>query len=44
MRTSIVVDTVMSWVAAVVWLFVGPDLDGKVWDYGKKHGVESKTT
>lgn len=40
-RTSIVVDTIMSWITAIVWLFVGPDLDSKVWTWGRKHGVEA---
>lgn len=38
-RNNWFVDTVFSWVTAVVWLFVGPDLDGKVWKYGKKNGM-----
>jgi 3-dehydrosphinganine reductase len=28
----------MSWIVAVVWLFVGPDMDAKVFNYGKKYG------
>jgi len=32
-------DTVVSWVAGVVWLFVGPDLESKVYKWGKEKGV-----
>jgi 3-dehydrosphinganine reductase len=32
-------DTVTSWVGSIVWLFVGPDMEKKVFNYGKKHGV-----
>ena len=37
-RNSWWFDTLMSWLAAVVWLFVGPDLDGKVRRFGKDKG------
>jgi 3-dehydrosphinganine reductase len=40
-RNNWFVDTVMSWVMAVVWLFVGSDMDAKVFNYGKKYGVEN---
>ncbi|GAM82081.1 hypothetical protein ANO11243_000600 [Dothideomycetidae sp. 11243] len=39
-RNNIVTDTLMSWLASIVWLFVGPDMDGKVWNYGKKNGMQ----
>ncbi|KAI9709012.1 MAG: hypothetical protein M1812_007825 [Candelaria pacifica] len=38
-RNNMIVDTVVSWVTSVVWLFVQPDLDGKVWKYGQANGV-----
>ena len=38
-----VVDTVLSWVTSVAWLFIGPDMDGKVYKYGKQHGIEVKS-
>lgn len=38
-RDNWFVDTVLSWITSVVWLFVGPDMEKKVWDYGKKNGV-----
>jgi 3-dehydrosphinganine reductase len=41
-RNNWFVDTVFSWVTAVAWLFIGPDLEGKVYTYGKKHGVSHK--
>ena len=34
-----VVDTVFGWVASVVWLFVGPGLEGKVFEYGRGNKV-----
>ena len=39
-RNSVVIDTVMGWITYVVWLFVQPDLDGKVWGYGEKNEVK----
>lgn len=38
-RNNWFVDTIFSWVVAIAWLFIGPDLEGKVFDYGKKHGL-----
>jgi 3-dehydrosphinganine reductase len=38
-RDSWVVDTLFSWVTAVAWLFIGPDMEGTVFNYGKKHGM-----
>lgn len=35
-------DVLLSYVVAIVWLFVGPDLDGKVLKYKKEHGVPAK--
>jgi 3-dehydrosphinganine reductase len=40
-RNNFVLDTLMTWISSIVWLFVGPDLDGKVKAYGKKHGHPS---
>ncbi|KAL1306949.1 hypothetical protein AAFC00_005587 [Neodothiora populina] len=37
-----VVDTLFSWVTSVAWLFIGPDMEGKVFKYGKQHGLASK--
>jgi len=34
-------DALFSWVTAIVWLFVGPDMEGKVWKWGKANGVRS---
>jgi 3-dehydrosphinganine reductase len=34
-------DTVMIWITSLVWMFVQPDLVGKVRAYGKKHGHPS---
>lgn len=38
-RDSWFIDTVFSWVTAVAWLFIGPDMEGQVFKYGKKHGA-----
>lgn len=39
-RNNWLVDTVLGWVVNLVWLFVGPDLEGKVFNYGKKNQVK----
>ena len=36
-----VVDTIVGWVTYVAWLFIGPDMEKKVWKWGKTHGVAS---
>ena len=33
------VDTIFTWVMAVVWLFVSWDMERKVWKWGKEHGM-----
>jgi len=33
------VDTVFSWLTSLVWIFVAKDLEGKVWNWGKKNGL-----
>lgn len=38
-RNNIVVDTVMAWIATIIWLIMVPDLNGKVWGWGKKNGM-----
>ena len=37
-RNNWFVDTVFSWATSIAWLFIGPDMEGKVFNYGKKHG------
>ena len=39
-RNNILVDTVISWIASIVWLFVQPDLDAKVAKYGEQNYVK----
>ena len=39
-RNNWFLDTALSWAVNVAWLFIGPDMDGKVFKYGKKHGVD----
>lgn len=38
-RNNFVVDTVMAWIISFVWLIMIPDLNGKVWGWGKKEGM-----
>lgn len=40
-RNNWFIDTLFSWVVTVAWLFIGPDMDGKVFSYGKKNGITS---
>lgn len=40
-RNNWVLDTILTCITSLVWLFVGPDLDGKVKAYRKKHGHPS---
>ncbi|KAF2151215.1 3-ketosphinganine reductase [Myriangium duriaei CBS 260.36] len=42
-RNNLVVDTLIAWLTSIVWLFVRPDLDGKVWGYGKKNGLTEQS-
>jgi len=37
-RNNWAVDTVLTWITSIAWMFIGRDLDGKVKAYGKKHG------
>lgn len=39
-RNNWFVDTLFSWVVNIAWLFIGPDMEGKVFDYGKKNAVK----
>lgn len=39
-RNNMLVDTLLAWVANVAWLFIGPDMEGKVFDWGKKNEVK----
>ncbi|KAF2729784.1 3-ketosphinganine reductase-like protein [Polyplosphaeria fusca] len=38
-RDNIVKDTVGQWITSIAWLFIGPDMDGRPWGYGKKEGM-----
>ncbi|KAF2771784.1 3-ketodihydrosphingosine reductase, Tsc10 [Teratosphaeria nubilosa] len=39
-RNNWFVDTVFSWVVAIAWLFIGPDMEGKVYKYGKTKEIK----
>ncbi|KAF2632064.1 3-ketodihydrosphingosine reductase, Tsc10 [Macroventuria anomochaeta] len=38
-RNNIIVDTLMAWIVSIVWLVMLPDINGKVWGWGKKEGM-----
>jgi 3-dehydrosphinganine reductase len=38
-RDNVILDTLGAWIMAIVWLIMAPDLDGKVWSWGKKNGM-----
>ncbi|KAI9845317.1 MAG: 3-dehydrosphinganine reductase [Sclerophora amabilis] len=38
LRNSWVLDTMLSWVASLVWIFFKPDMDRKVFKWGKENG------
>jgi 3-dehydrosphinganine reductase len=40
-RNNWLVDTLETWLASIVWMFVGRDMNGKVVSYRKKHGQPS---
>ncbi|EMD01231.1 hypothetical protein BAUCODRAFT_144782 [Baudoinia panamericana UAMH 10762] len=39
-RNNWLVDTAFAWVVNLAWLFIGPDLEGKVFKHGQKHRVQ----
>lgn len=39
-RNNWFIDMVFSWVVNVAWLFIGPDMEGKVFKYGKANDVK----
>ncbi|KAF2656509.1 3-ketosphinganine reductase-like protein [Lophiostoma macrostomum CBS 122681] len=43
-RNNWVLDICGQWVASIVWIFVLPDLEGKVWGWGKKEGMPARKT
>jgi 3-dehydrosphinganine reductase len=38
-RNNIVIDTLGAWITTIVWLIMVPDLNSKVWGWGKKNGM-----
>jgi 3-dehydrosphinganine reductase len=38
-RDNIILDTLGAWVTSIVWLIMVPDLNSKVWGWGKKEGM-----
>jgi 3-dehydrosphinganine reductase len=39
-RNNVVLDTLGAWFTTIVWLFMVPDLNSKVWGWGKKNGMQ----
>ena len=39
-RNSLIIDTLFIWVTSIAWLFIGPEMEGKVFDYGKKNKID----
>lgn len=39
-RNNAVVDTILGWISYIAWLFIGPDLDSKVFNYGGSNEVK----
>jgi len=42
-RNNMFIDTLFSWAVSIAYLFIGPDLEGKVFEYGKKNDVKLPT-
>ncbi|KZP06015.1 3-ketodihydrosphingosine reductase tsc-10 [Athelia psychrophila] len=40
-RNGRVLDTLFTWIISIVWLFIGPQLDGQVTAFRRKHGHPS---
>jgi 3-dehydrosphinganine reductase len=38
-RDSLLWDTVGQCITSIAWLFIGPDMEGKVWKWGKTNGM-----
>jgi 3-dehydrosphinganine reductase len=39
-RNNVVLDTLGAWITTIVWLVMVPDLNSKVWGWGKKNGMQ----
>ena len=39
-RNNAFIDTILGWISYVAWLFIGPDLDSKVFSYGENNEVK----
>jgi 3-dehydrosphinganine reductase len=38
-RDNVVLDTLGAWLTAIIWLIMVPDLNSKIWGWGKKNGM-----
>ncbi|KAF2690957.1 3-ketosphinganine reductase-like protein [Lentithecium fluviatile CBS 122367] len=43
-RDNLLVDTLGMWLVSIIWLFLGPDMERKVWNWGKKNGMPKRNT
>jgi 3-dehydrosphinganine reductase len=41
-RDNPILDTLGMWLVSIIWLFLGPDMEGKVWTWGKKNGMPKR--
>jgi 3-dehydrosphinganine reductase len=39
-RNNVVLDTLGAWITTIVWLIMVPDLNSKIWGWGKKNGMQ----
>ena len=40
-RNNWFIDTLLSFIVSIAWFFIGADLDGQVYKFGKEHGVSA---
>ncbi|KZF26464.1 NAD(P)-binding protein [Xylona heveae TC161] len=38
-RGNFLLDTLMTWITSIAWLFIQPDMDKKVWRWGRANGM-----
>lgn len=41
-RSNWLIELLTAWLSAIVWLFIGPDMERTVWNYGKRWGLKGK--
>jgi 3-dehydrosphinganine reductase len=38
-KNNLVLDVLGAWITTIIWVFMGPDLNSKVWGWGKTNGM-----